>query len=287
MKHIVGFSGGIDSEKTTQWVLERNDPKDVLLTNSPAGGWEDPLTVEFIQDFSRTVHPVTVIPAKIKDMWETPGWAEKRGFDGEAELTFELMIEIKGRPPSRKAQFCTEKLKLVPQRRWIREQFGPGGMYEGEEYVRYTGVRRDESEARKDVQFETWDTWYDCWLYAPIADLTKQQCFDDVRAVGWPINPLYSMGFERVGCAPCINSGKEDIILWFIRRPEMIDKVRRAEERTGRTFFAPCVPGKYTNTIDQVLDWALSIRRGGSELQPAFPILFERPACESRYGLCE
>ncbi|MFL6449596.1 MAG: hypothetical protein ACJ746_18230 [Bryobacteraceae bacterium] len=34
-------------------------------------------------------------------------------------------------------------------------------MYEGEEYVRYTGVRRDESEARKDAPLESWDEWYD------------------------------------------------------------------------------------------------------------------------------
>jgi len=54
-----------------------------------------------------------------------------------------------------------------------------------------------------------------------------------------------------------------------------------------RTFFAPCVPGKHSNTIDEVLDWAKSIRRGGTEQQPAFPVLYERPACESRYGLCE
>ena len=28
---------------------------------------------------------------------------------------------------------------------------------------------------------------------------------------GLNLNPLYGMGFERVGCLPCINSSKNDI----------------------------------------------------------------------------
>src|SRR6201999_2492705 len=155
--------------------------------------------------------------------WVTDGFAETKGLDGEAELTFEQMIMIKGRPPSRKAQFCTEKLKLAPQRRWIREQFGPGGPYAGVEYVRYTGVRRDESQSRKATPHEQWDAWYDCQLVAPIFDWTKQMCFDYLAAHGEAVNPLYSMGFNRVGCAPCINSGREDIVNWVLKRPEMIE----------------------------------------------------------------
>jgi 3'-phosphoadenosine 5'-phosphosulfate sulfotransferase (PAPS reductase)/FAD synthetase len=166
-------------------------------------------------------------------------------------------------------------------------QFGPGGQFEGEEYVRYTGIRRDESEARKNAAFESFDEWYDCTLLAPLADWTKQMCFDYIKAHGEPINPLYSMGFSRVGCAPCINSSKDDIVMWLLKRPDMIEKVRGFEKRTGRTFFAPCVPGHYTNDIDTVLNWAMSLKRGGHEDQPAFPMLFERPSCESKYGLCE
>lgn len=284
MKHIVGFSGGIDSQACARWVLNRYPAEDVILTNSDAGGWEDTLTVGFVAWYSANIHPVTLTPARVKDMWETPGFAEKKGLDGESILTFEEMVRIKGRPPSRKAQFCTEKLKLVPQRRWLREAFGPGGVFAGEAYCRYTGVRRDESEARKDAPIQSWDDWFDCELFYPIADWTKQMCFDYVQAHGEKVNPLYAMGFNRVGCAPCINNGKDDVLNWDIRRPEMIDKVRGLEQRTGRTFFAPCVPGMYTNTIDQVLEWARTSRGGRQQL---FPILHEREGCESRYGLCE
>lgn len=283
-KHIVGFSGGIDSQACARWVLNRYRAEDVILTNSTAGGWEDRRTIEFVHWYSQNVHPVVVIDAIIGDMWETPGFAETKGYDSNAPLDFKTMAQIKGCPPSRRAQFCTELLKLRPQRRWIRASFGPGGQYEGCDYVRYTGVRRDESSKRKAQPFEQWDSWYDCPLHAPIADWTKQMCFDYVRAHGEQINPLYALGFNRVGCAPCINSGKEDLLNWQARAPENIDKVRELERVTGRTFFAPVVPGMRMNTIDDVMRWA-GTSRGGR--QDVFPILHEREGCESKYGLCE
>jgi 3'-phosphoadenosine 5'-phosphosulfate sulfotransferase (PAPS reductase)/FAD synthetase len=283
-KHIVGFSGGIDSQACARWVLNRYPAEDVILCNSNAGGNEHPLTEMFVAEYSEKVHPVVSVNAIIADIWETPGYAEKRGFDGTAPLDFETMISIKGRPPSRKAQFCTEILKLRPQRQWIRKQFGPGGPYEGWDYVRYTGVRRDESDSRENTPIEGWDDMFDCPLHAPLADWTKQMCFEYIQSHGEAINPLYTLGFNRVGCAPCINSNKGDILNWFLRFPEMIDKIRGWESRTKRTFFFPMVPGKYTNTIDEVVEWAHTSRGGRQHL---LPILHERPACESKYGLCE
>jgi 3'-phosphoadenosine 5'-phosphosulfate sulfotransferase (PAPS reductase)/FAD synthetase len=284
MKHIVGFSGGVDSQACARWVLNRHPAADVILTNSNAGQWEDPLTMEFVETYSTTVHPIVHCNAKYKDIWETPGFAETRGFDGEADLTFEAMCQIKGRPPSRKAQFCTKILKLVPQRRWLREAFGPGGVYEGQEFVRYTGVRREESNTRKDTPIQRYDDWFDCELVAPIVDWTKPMCFDYVKAHGEPINPLYTLGFNRVGCAPCINSSKADILNWHARRPEMIEKVRGLEERTGRTFFYPVDRDGVINGIDAVLRWA-GTSRGG--VQPKLDMMHERSGCESAYGLCE
>lgn len=283
-KHVVGFSGGIDSQSAARWVLNRYPHEDVILCNSDAGGNEHPLTTEFVAWYSANVHPVELITPIVADMWKTPGFAETKGYDSNAPLDFELMIKIKGRPPSRKAQFCTEKLKLIPQKRWLDTHFGEGGKFAGSDYVRYTGVRRDESKARENAPIETWDQWFDCPLFYPIADWTKQMCFDYVKAHGEQVNPLYTLGFNRVGCAPCINSGREDIRNWAMRFPEMIDKLRGWEERTGRTFFAPMVPGKYTNAIDEVVEWAMC-DVGGK--QAIFPVLLEREACSSKYGLCE
>ena len=115
-------------------------------------------------------------------------------------------------------------------------------------------------------------------------DWTKQMVFDYVKAHGEQINTLYTMGFNRVGCAPCINGNKDDIANWAERFPEMIDKVREYEKRVGTTFYAPTVPGMKINWVDEVVRWAKSARGGRQDL---FPVMHEREACESKYGLCE
>lgn len=292
MKHIVGFSGGIDSQACARWVLNRFPAEDVILLNSNAGGNEHPLTEVFVREYSEKVHPVTVVIPRIKDITDRPGVIDRLGMDLETELTFPLLAKIFGRFPSRRAQFCTEMLKLNPSLRWIRENIGD------EEYCRYAGVRRDESESRKHTPFSRWDDLFDCVVHHPLADWLKQMCFDYVRAHNEPINPLYSLGFERVGCAPCVNSGKEDVRLWADRFPEMVDKIRDWEKSVGMTFFPPKASrlplrpsprsGKMErfNWVDEMVEWSRT-DYGGKQFNILLSADMERPACESRFGLCE
>lgn len=277
MKYIVGFSGGIDSQATARWVLNRYQNKDVILINTDPGGNEHPLTVEHIQWYSDHVHPVVRIHAIVADMWEGTDEPQKHGYAPDMPLTFDLMARIKGRFPSRRAQFCTEILKLKPVRRWLRAHIDA-------DIERYSGVRRDESEVRRTTPFRDWDDYFDCYVNHPLADWSKQMCFDYVKAHGEQINPLYTLGFARVGCAPCINSGKDDILNWSMRFPEMIDKIRRWEQEVKRTFFAPCVPGMVINWIDDVVTWART-SHGGK--QSSLLRMIDPPACESAFGLCE
>lgn len=284
MKHVVGFSGGIDSQACARWVLNRYPAEDVILLNSNVGGHEHPITTEFIGAYSRDVHPVTVVTPVVGDLGRIgvkEGSASKAARDkytDETELTFDVLAEIKGRFPSGRAQFCTTFLKLAPTNRWMRENL------KGQDRRRYAGVRRDESKRRRDRQPVEWDDYFGCELYHPIVDWTKQMCFDYVALHGEKVNELYTMGFGRVGCAPCINANKSDILAWHQRFPEMIDKVRRYEMKVGRTFFAPMVPGKEINWVDEVVEWAKT-RRGGKQYD--LLVLQDRPACESDYGLCE
>jgi 3'-phosphoadenosine 5'-phosphosulfate sulfotransferase (PAPS reductase)/FAD synthetase len=286
MKHIVGFSGGIDSQACARWVLNRFGPEDTIIVNSDAGGNEDPITTAHVEWYSRNVHPVVMLSPIVADMGgRAKGKIAELGLAPTDPLTFDLLATLKQRFPARKAQFCTEHLKLMPMLRWQSEAFGVGGIYESEDYERYAGVRRDESEKRKDAAFREWDDLFDCYLNRPIADWTKLRCFEFVHSHGEESNPLYRLGFGRVGCAPCVNSGKDDVLAWLQRRPSMIEKIRVWEQCVGRAYFPPMVPGMYINWIDDVVRWAQT-SRGGRQAN-MLRVLNDRPTCESNYGLCE
>lgn len=327
MKHVVGFSGGIDSQACAGVVIDQYGAENVILTNSDAGGNEHPLTTEFVEWYSTNVHPVVVVRARVSDLADVGtrdgATGERRRTLGEDEpLTFDRLAFVKGRFPSRKAQFCTEYLKLRPQQRWVFENLRDRGV----DYVRYTGVRADESALRADQPEREWDDLFDCELVRPILRWSKQQCFDFVKARGEKFNELYRMGFSRVGCAPCVNSSKEDIREWAARFPEMIDKVRCWEKSVGRMFFYPIVPmpeydramrdwkrrwlvsGTPTgnrrhqlvvkdgapppptrpiNWVDEVVAWART-ERGGKQISlPFVEADAAAGTCSSKYGLCE
>lgn len=325
-KHVVGFSGGIDSQACANWVLDRFPKEDVILINSDAGGNEHPLTTEHIRWFNDHVHPVIMITPIVSDLGDVGtrdgGTRDRRRSLGEdSPLTFDKLAFVKGRFPSRKAQFCTEYLKLSPLRRELAKLYE-----EGHEVIRYAGVRADESADRAKLPEREWDDYYDCELVRPIITWTKKQCFDDCLGRGQLINPLYKLGFGRVGCAPCINSNKDDIREWAARFPEMIDKVRQWEKSVGRTFFKPMIPQpEYRaglkkwqslylvgsgededgepimvvlphappppevplNWIDDVVAWSKTTRGGKQMALPIVEELAERQACSSKYGLCE
>jgi 3'-phosphoadenosine 5'-phosphosulfate sulfotransferase (PAPS reductase)/FAD synthetase len=249
VKRVVGFSGGIDSQAVALWVRQRFPADEIILLNSDAGGNESPVTSGFIHWYSDTVFPVTTIQALIKDLegrGTKPGITQDRRqeFAEDDLLTFERLAYIKQRFPSRKAQFCTEHLKLAPQRRWCAENLVANGL----DFERYVGIRRDEGQNSKDPRDRSntpdaiYDDYFDCTVFYPMAAWDKQRCFDFVRDAGEEVNPLYRAGHGRVGCAPCVNSGKEDVRNWAARSPEMIDKIRGWEHANKRTFFPPCIP---------------------------------------------
>ena len=285
VKHVVGFSGGIDSQACARWVLNRYPPEDVILLNSDVGGHEHPMTTEFIEQYSRDVHPVVVVSPIVADM----GGIGSRGgsrkevrsrYKDSDRLTFDVMAEIKGIFPDNKAQFCTSYLKLAPSHRWIKENLRDNGI----DWVRYAGLRNDESRKRATRKAVEWDDYFACDLHHPIIDWTKQMAFDYVRNHGEQVNPLYTMGFGRVGCAPCVNASKADIVEWATRFPEMIDKVRAWEQRTGLSFFRkPFKDGQY-RFVDDMVAWSKTTHGGK---QYSLLVLQEPAACDSDYGLCE
>lgn len=277
-KFIVGVSGGIDSQAALNWAMDSYGAGRVIAINADPGGNEHPLTTEFLAYLSRAVCPIITCRATYRDLWVAPDYAAKRGFDPEAPVSFADMAKVRGRFPYRKAQFCTELLKLRPMRRWVDENLADV------RYERVTGLRRDESDKRVHTPGREYDSFFNCYVNHPLAHWTKQQCFDLCVGKGQQVNPLYKLGFTRVGCAPCVNASRADIRNWAKRFPLMIDKVRRWEHQNGRTFYAPMVPGKDINWIDEVVEWA-NCERGGK--QYSLDVWMPAAVCESVFGLCE
>lgn len=195
---------------------------------------------------------------------------------------------IKGRFPSRTRQFCTEFLKTIPATEHALELIDQFGAIES-----WQGVRADESLARAHL-LEREDRGGGLVIVRPIITWTAQMVFDQLRKHGIKPNPLYSMGMGRVGCMPCINAAKDEILEISKRFPEHFDRIEKWEKlvsevskRRNATFFPSPGDNESANergNIRQVVKWSQT-SRGGKQVD--FTRLDEPSACASSYGLCD
>lgn len=193
----------------------------------------------------------------------------------------------KGRFPSRKAQFCTEQLKTIPlveyQMALIDQGYG---------VVSWQGVRRDESTNRRNAK-KMERVGPRLWQFRPIVDWTAQETVDYSTARGLRVNRLYSEGFDRVGCQPCINCGKKDIRNIALRRPAEITRIETWERlvaQASKSGLASFFPDPTRDAhhdkrgIVKMIRWAKTTR-GGRQ----FDLLeqTDSAACSSSFGLCD
>jgi 3'-phosphoadenosine 5'-phosphosulfate sulfotransferase (PAPS reductase)/FAD synthetase len=153
------------------------------------------------------------------------------------------------------------------------------------------GVRREESRARAELTEREWSEDYDCEVVRPILDWTLQNVIDEHHHGGIPLNPLYHLGANRVGCWPCIFERKEGIRLVSELTPWRIDEIRDAETVTKNTMFAKeapvheRVPGERRTEkplpIDEAVAWSKTAR-GGKRL-----LLVEPASGCAKWGTCE
>lgn len=208
---------------------------------------------------------------------------------------------LKGRFPSRTAQFCTEQLKLEVINRVIHPR-----LEAGRKIVSWIGEMAEESpkRARKpQIERIRWTGTGQLVLFRPRLHCTKADNFALAKRHGIKPNPLYLMGFGRVGCMLCINCGKDEIEQADKRFPEVIARIREWENivaqvsrRGDATFFpAPMVPGDENDfrraQIDNAVEWARTSRGGRQfDIMQAIARAEAEEAglmCESAYGLCE
>jgi 3'-phosphoadenosine 5'-phosphosulfate sulfotransferase (PAPS reductase)/FAD synthetase len=298
-------SGGKDSTATLLVAIERE--ADNLSGVFCDTGNEHPATYDYVRYLEReTGIRIKWIKQDFTDWWwrrrdyVRDKWPEK-GVPAEVVARAIAFYEqgptgnpfldlciIKNRFPSRKAQFCTQYLKTEPATEYSLEL-----MADGSSLVSWQGIRADESPNRA-AQPEHEDRGGGYSIYRPIHKWNVQMVFDIHRRHGIDPSPLYKKGMGRVGCMPCINSRKDEILEISKRFPEQIERIAEWErivgmvsKRSNATFFS--APGDNIGAWDRgnvraIVEWSKT-SRGGKMID-----MFrnDEPAlCASAYGLCE
>lgn len=232
----------------------------------------------------------------VRDKWPEKGVPEdvvqralavlEKGPTGNPYL--DLCI-IKGRFPSRKAQFCTQFLKTEPLTEYALQLIKQHGAIES-----WQGVRAEESDVRAKLP-EREDKGGGLTIYRPIHKWTVAQVFEEHRRHGIEPNPLYLQGMNRVGCMPCVNVAKDELLEISKRFPGEIDRISEWERvcslasKRGNATFIPA-PGDTDTAFERgniraAVEWSQT-KRGG-KLVDWIRVFSEPAQCPSSYGLCE
>jgi len=196
IKCVVPVSGGKDSQACLKLALKQFDPSEIVGLFCDTK-FEHPLTYAHI-DTIRTLYGVRIDVVN----------------DGDVPS----LVRKYKRFPSDAARFCTDELKIKAGKRYYKKL----AESQGAGFEVWYGMRRAESHQRAEryagtISDEVYPphlfmpSKYPQYLHAlgidirlPIVDWSTDDVFE---FMGDDLNPLYSQGFDRVGCFPCLAGG--------------------------------------------------------------------------------
>lgn len=309
IRHVVSVSGGKDSTATYLLALEKTGGDfDAVFADT---GNEHKETYEYVArlhertggpkvqtvkaDFSRELarKRAYLQYGKATSRAVNP-WTEERVRDvlaaglAPSGVPFLDLCRMMGFFPRRNHAFCSQFLKRLVLHEQAHEPLINAGFH----VISWQGIRAEEFRRRS--CYPMWELSPDSesmTIYRPLMGWS----LENVDSIHWrhdlKLNPLYGMGFSRVGCMPCIQSNKRDIRLISRLFPEHIAKIHkwerivRTSSRSGQaTFFHQDTTGSdIPADIDEVVRWSMT-RRGGHQFDM---LAYTAPPTSYAGGLCE
>lgn len=239
---VANVSGGKDSTAMILYLMELNLNFEAVFCDT---GWEHEQTYEYLEYLEKFVLKQPIKRLRNEKYFKT----DTRG--GYEELVLSKIFF-----PSNVIRTCTLELKVAPQLEYMDEV---RAKYK-KKPISAVGIRKEESQARSKLgPFEEKD---ESTIWRPLIDWTVEDVIAIHKRFGVAPNPLYTRGFSRVGCFPCIFARKSEIKHAFQESPERFERIRQLEtevkelaKEKGRkeavySFFK-------RGNVDNVLDWAL------------------------------
>lgn len=221
---IVSVSGGKDSTATVLALREAGVSARYVFADT---GWEAQQTYDHIDDLARRLD-ITI---------------DRVGVDGG--MVGRIMHYASF--PARKQRWCTRELKVQV----IRAYHERVATDTDAETVSVVGIRNAESTERALIENEfEWDKDWKGYVWRPILRWDVAEVLAIHHRHNIPVNPLYRLGFGRVGCNPCIYASKEEIELVAQHFPQRIAQIDSLEKAVNALRAARNVekPGRHGDT---------------------------------------